>query len=77
MGYIKHPVKDDPPPIGTKVIYSAFPDVAAADGEVVDTGILCTDPDVLIELAATNVSPLCVWENVESYLIVEEEEKLS
>lgn len=72
--YIKHPSKDTHPPLGTKVIYSAFPDVIAADGEVAERGILCTDPDVLIELAATNVSPLCCWENVESYLIVEEEE---
>lgn len=58
------------PAIGTKVIFSVFPNFTDKSGVVVEGGIELTDKGALEELGDM-VSTMAEWENVFSYTVVQ------
>lgn len=65
-------IQEKYPPLGTRVLYSAYQDCCGVKGVVTVGGILCLDRETVIRLTKNNVALLCQWDNVESFEIIEE-----
>jgi len=55
------------PPVGTRVVFSVFPNRYLVPGVVVEGGIEVTDPAMRASLQASGVSVVCGWDDVDDW----------